>query len=817
VIWQVLQDLRYGKRMLRKRSLLTLASLFVIALGVGVNTALFSVVDAWLLRSLSFPDPQQLTSVWLTEEGAPSIPAFLPSFRAYDQWSRTSRSFDAIAAYVLRPATVNRLKPAQRVLGLAVSHNLFSTLGVSPFKGRTFSASDLNGPRLVVVSYAFWQRYLGGSPDIIGEPISLDDQSYTVIGVMPPSFSVPTIAVSRDREQFWTLLLPNDEVYTTEPDTPICVLARLKSGISDRNAQSELLEIYEDLERIHPIGVKGLGVLVEGLQKDLIRTVRPILLVLTGAAICSLLIVCATVANLLLSRASERQVEIAVRVALGATRPRLIRQLLTESLLLSVLGAIVGLGIAAGLLYYIHLFNPFETPAINDAGMNWRVLVFSVGLTMITAFLCGMVPALQVSPQDPNAVLKASGRNSSAGGHRRRARTGLVVGELALSLALLCAAGSMIQSFIAYTNVPLGYRTTGVATFALNLPKQRYSKLHDRSAFFDRLLENLRGLSEIRSCAITADLPTFDPGRSPISIHGHSTPSPDEKSLAAKRIVSRDYLDSVGIALVKGRQFDESDFETSEKRVIVNQEFVRQFLPNEEAIGQHLKNGEINSESPWFTIVGVVADTKLQLYGTFEWFSQPEVFFLYQQVTGFELESRTFDMTLVVEWAAGSDVSSVRRVVADLDSDVPAVTGTMNDAIAALITQPRLRATLLSSFAALTLILAVLGVYGIISQDVSQRTREFAIRLAVGATTTNVVRMVVSEGLRLAMIGVGLGLIGAFVMTRSLQSMLFAVGPASWTVYASAVLVVVSVSSIATLLPARRAVRMSVTDALRFD
>jgi predicted permease len=794
------QDIRYGFRMLMKKPGFTLIVVMTLALGIGANTAIFSIVNAVLLRPLPYHEPNRLVMVWEndTQEGNDRNPVAPANFV---DWRKQQRVCSQIG-YFTQPGGLNLTGGGEpeRVTSIFVSQDLFSLIGVPPIIGRSFLPEDLKerGGLVVMLSYGLWQRRFGGDSAVIGKTLTLDGATFTVIGVMPASFQLP------EEAELWGMTL-NGELATMRGRHFLRVMARLKPGVSLEQARANFSLIARQLEQQYPDTNQGYGVNVLTLRDQLAGDVRAALLVLFGAVGFVLLIACANVANLMLARAGARQ-EIAIRSAMGAGRLRLVRQLLTESMLLALLGGAGGLLLALWGVDWIPSTSAGMIRA-QDIGVDVRVLGFTPLVTLLTGIIFGFAPALSASSPNLNDTLKESARRvtDSSG----RMRNVLVVSELALALVLLVGAGLMIKSFARLQTVETGFDPSGVLTMQFSLSGVKYDEGEKVAAFYQQLVEQVESLPGVRAAGVISRLPMAgDRSTSGMTIEGRPA-SPGERPEVHFRIITPGYFRAMAIPLRAGRELTEQDDTESPPVVIINQTLARKYFSGEEAVGKRIKLGP-NPNRPWISIVGVVGDARN--FGL-EAEALPEVYVP-------NLQSPSERMRLVVRAAVEplSLVAAVKDVVRRLDKDLPfSQVATMEQLLAKSVGQRRLNMLLLGIFAAVALVLAAVGVYGVISYSVSQRTHEIGIRLALGAEQRDILGMVLAEGTRLTLMGLAAGLVAASGVTSLLRSLLLGVGARDPLTYAAAAVALGVVALAACYIPARRAMKVDPMVALRYE
>ncbi len=815
-VWleDLLRDLRYAARSLRKNPGFTTVAVLTLALGIGANTAIFSAINAVLLRPLPYFEADRIQVLWVTNPkfaamGYPEIP---PTNNDVTEWRNQSRSFESVAACRSEDHTLTDGDTPERVGGSGVTHNFFALFGVAPRLGRGFTEEE-DSPgrnRVAVISYGLWQRQFAGDPAIIGKGINLDGVKHTVVGVMPPEFQFPRGAELpagygfSQRVDVWVPFGISAAAWTDRGNRQIVALARLKQGITREAAQTELSGIAARLEKQFPENNADMGVKLLPLRHQMVAFARAPLLMLFGAVGLVLLIACANVANLLLARATTRQREIALRSALGAGRARVVRQLLTENLLLAGLGSLLALGFAQlGITALLH-FGPANFPQLQETRLDPGAFAFTAVVTVLTALLSGLVPALQTARADLQQVFKASSGSVTGGG--RRLREIFVVSQVALALTLLVGSGLLLRSLAAILDVDAGFRPDSVLAFDLEL-SGTYNNDQSRVAFFDRFRRRLESLPGVEVVGAVSLLPLGGGAENmrDFSVEG-APPSKDKEVIVAEwREVAGGYFPALGIPLIKGRVFSDQEVSQRAQRLVVNETLARRFFAAEDPIGKRLVLGGQPQE-----IVGLVRDVKSS---SLEAPSRPQMY-----VPG--VPNWGGGMAVVVR-ASGdprSLVSSVRAELKAIDSALPLVkVRTMEQVVGDTVVGRRFNMLLLGLFAALALLLTTIGLYGSVAYWVNQRTREIGIRLALGGQVKDVVKLVMRQGMRLAAIGTGLGLGGAFFATRLLSSQLFGIGPFDPLTFAGVTLVIALVALLACWLPARRASRVDPMVALRAE
>jgi putative ABC transport system permease protein len=801
----VFQDIRYGARMLRKNPGFTAVAILTLALGIGANTAIFSVVSAVLLRPLPYANPQQLI---VLRETTQSVGPHSPSYPDFLDWRKQSRTFSQMAAINNREFNLSGVAQPENISGYAVSANCLSMLGVRPFLGRDFLPSeDAPGSApVVLLSYALWQSHLGADPSPVGKNITLDGRSFTIIGVLPPN-----IRLLEKTDILAPIGVWAGDMTDRGDRGDMDAVGRLVSGASISQAQAEMDTIAANLRKEYPATNSGVGISMASLRDELVGDSRPPILVLFGAVVFVLLIACVNVANLFLVRGAARAREIAVRQACGASRQRLVRQMLTESFLLAFLGG--GLGILVGALGIEGLRQLISAEMLQGAiiGMDRSVLLFSGAMVVFVAIAFGLVPAWQASQPHVQETLKDGGRSSTASAAQHRLRGLLVMAETALALVLLVGAGLMMKSMYRLLQVDPGFRPERVLTMEINLRTAQYSKPEASRNFWRQVLDKVRDLPGVDAAALGTVLPlSGDHNRADITIEALPTPDPGKFPHPDFHMVSPSYIDALSIPLLRGRNFTDADTDTAPQVALINATMARRFWPNEDATGKRFHWGHPGSKEPWIEIIGVVGDTKL--YGL----ANPSRLELYMPLQ----QSRSSDMFLVLRSAIdpASLTPAVRDAVASIDKDQPVFSvNTMKQLVDASVATRHITLVLLGLFSGLALLLAAIGIYGVISYSVQQRTHEIGIRMALGAQRRDVLRLVVGQGVRLAALGIAIGIAAAFGLTRLMASLLFGVGAYDPVAFMAAALLLLLVAIAACYIPARRAIAVDPMVALRYE
>jgi len=813
VLWQ---DVRYGFRRLYKSPGFTAIAVLTLALGIGANSAIFSVVNGVLLRPLAFKDAGRLVRIWHTPppKSFPGMTMFSVSAANYFDWKAQNHVFQDMAIYNYRGFTLTGTDKPEQVDGSAVSTGFFETLGVQPILGRIFTA-DEDQPghaNVLILSHRFWREHFASNAEIVGHTVNMDGQSYLVAGVMPPSFRFPEFA------QVWTPMAWTDKERAVRGEHHSVVIARLKAGVNVMQAQAEMNTISSRLEQLYPEDDKGWGALVVPLHEDMVGDVRPALLVLLGAVAFVLLIACVNVANLTLAKTFSRQKEIAIRTALGASPARVLRQLLAETMLLALAGGALGLFLANFGVPLIMSFLADRLPKQVDVGLDPGVLAFTAIISVFTGVVVGVLPAIRLSKRDANEALKQGlGRtDSDSGGHRTR--SALVVAEVTLSLILLFGAGLMVRSFQQLRTVKPGFDSNGVLTMTLAISRAKFPSPVEYSHFFERVLQNVRSLPGVESAGAIDDMPLDNGGsHQPIAIEGRPVVAMSEQPEVDVRLISAGYMHSLHIPILGGRDFSDGDVAGRPAAILISESMAREYWPGEDAIGKHLTMTFFPDAIR--EVVGIVGDVKLDSLDQ----SRPSsVLYLPLQQMSVPANGGwgSFPMTLVVRSATSpaSLVSAVSNAVHQVDRDIPLRDIlTMDELVANSIAQQRLNMLLLGTFSALALLLAAVGIYSVLSYSVKRRVPEIGIRLALGAGLSDVLLMVLVEGLKPTLLGVALGALGALGLRRVMSGLIYGVKPSDPLTFVAITALLVLIAVLASLIPAYRATRVDPSEALRYE
>lgn len=808
----LVQDLRFGTRTLLRERAFTMVALLTLTLGIGATTAIFSVMDAVLLRPLPYRDPRQLVAIH--EDRSPSgFPRASVAPRTYFDLRAQTGVFEDVAAvnetsYNLSSSTGE----AQLLNGILVTHNLFPLLGAKPLLGRVFFPEEdrPGSDHEILLSYRLWHSRFAGDPRIVGQQVRLNDEPYMIVGVMPSGFSFPK---ETDPIDVWApkVFLPSDLV--SHLGRYLTVVGRLRSGVTSSEANAALQPLANDAIRQYPREMEGeSGYIVEPLQESYTREARSGLVMLMIAVGLILLIACANLANLLLSRASAREREFAVRGALGASRGRIVGQVLTESALLAMGGALLGVCFALGSFLLLKHLIPQELSSTITLKLNLPVLLFASAVGLGSSLLFGIVPALESARIDLNRSLKEGARGST-GARGNRLGQVFVVGEIALSLMLLAGAGLLLKSFWKLRHVDPGFQADYVLTADFDLAETRYRNWDVQTRFVQRVLDGVRSLPEVESVGLTSVLPLTWKGGTGEFVPEASDGGPNSRFSTNQRVITPGYFEAMKTGLIRGRFFDERDQENAPKVAIVNQAMAHTIWPGQNAIGKRFRAEESNNAGPWFEVVGIVGDVKQMGLSQAP---RQEVYFPYLQAKGNYMWPHSFAIRTRAEPL--SVAKAVRRVVASVDPSEPIFhVITMGDIVDRETSQSRMQTILLGALAALALIMACVGIYGVMAYMVSQRTGEMGIRMALGARRRDVVLMVLWRGMALTLTGVAIGVAGALASAKFMRSLLFEVNPADPTIVAGVSFLLIAVALAACVNPARKAASVDPLQALRAE
>ncbi|HEX8635135.1 MAG TPA: ABC transporter permease [Pyrinomonadaceae bacterium] len=801
-----LRDIRYSFRTLLKQPMFTTVIVLALALGIGANCAIFNVINTILLNPLPYPEADKLVLIWQTQpqgEKMPFAPADFLDFRAQNQ------VMDKVAAAMDWNANLTGTSEATRLQGFLVSPTLFPLLGVQAQIGRTFQPEEEQQGKhqVALLSDGLWQRMFNSDPNVLNRQLTLNGRSYTVVGVMPKGFQFPR------RGDLWIPLAFDEEDKVERATRYVFMIGRIKSNVSQAQAQANMDAVARQLQQQYPQTNAGVGVALDPAQESLVGEVRPVLYLLLGVVGLVLLMACANVANLLLVRASARHKEVAIRMALGASRWRLVRQLLTESLVLALIGGGLGLLLSHwGSVFLISGIPDYITagiPRAQDIGIDTSLILFTLAISVLTGVIFGLVPALRASKVDINSSLKLGGR-SQAGGDKygRMLSKLLVVAEVSMAMILLTSAGLMLKSFWQVLNVDPGFDARNVLTMDIALPQLKYGKPEQAAAFYQQGLARIAALPGVQAAGAVSTLPLRDGDSTGFAISG-APPAAGQSLMTNFRIATADYLTAMKIPLVKGRFFNAQDRDQSPRVVVINETMARRHFSDKDPLGQRLILDVTGEDKP-SEIVGVIKDVK---YAGLDAAVRPEVYLAHTQ-------NPWGNMTLVTrtETPPATMTAAIRGALREVDKDQPiSNVMTMQEQVSLSLATKRFVMTLLGAFALLALILAIVGLYGLISYSVAQRTHEIGVRMALGARPRDVTMMVVRQGMTLTLIGLAIGLVGSFIVTRLIESFLFGVSTIDPLTFTGVALVLIIVALLASVIPARRAARVSPIIALRAD
>lgn len=809
----LLQDVRYGARLLAKHRAFTLVAVLTLALGIGANTAIFSVVNELLLNPLPYAGADRLVMVWeITSQGMPQNPTSRSNFRA---WRERNDVFEAMAAFTDQRLSLTGGGEPEEVSVQLATPELFRVLGVEPMLGRGLTQDDADrGEPVAVLSHAFWQRRLGGDPNAVGKPIQLNGSPFTVIGVLPKGFEwhIRTKSSTGRPAEIWTVLPMPTEGQAGQFGRFLSVVARLKPGASLDAARTEMKAIAANRAAEDPEHNRGCTVEILSLREQFVGKIRPALLILLGAVGFVLLIACANVANLLLARAAAREKEIVLRTALGARRVRVVRQLLTESLLLAGLGSLLGLAFAWLGLRALVAISPSDLVSLQGVGLDLPVLSLTLVVSLATGLLFGLAPALESTRLNLGDSLKEGTKGAAGQDTRsRRLRGALLVAEVALALVLLAGAGLLVKSFVRLQQIDTGFETENVLTLVLRLPDGKYSEDRQIVAFFRQAAERIRTIPGVRDAGAVSFLPLYGgPGAATdFTVEGRPAPPPGQAPGTSVRVADPGYFRAMGIPLLRGRSFTDVEAREAKQVVIISAAMARQHFPGENPIGKRILVEMF--EKPWPTeIIGVVGDVR---YDSLVDEAPPTVYFPPPELT-----YPFMSLVIRTDGDPAGMASAVRREIRAIDPDQPiSDLRTMTEVMSDTLARARFNTLLLGLFAAMATVLAAVGIFGVMNYSVTLRTREIGLRMALGAAQTQVLKLILRQGLVLTLIGLAVGLVGALTLTRVLSGLLFGVGstdPATFTVI---VLFLAFVSMIACYIPARRATRVDPLIALKSD
>jgi len=814
----LLQDLRYAMRQFRQSPAVAIAIVLTLALGMGANTAIFSLLDAWLLRPLPLRDPQHLVAVWRSNLAAPRDPAYFNLYHDYVVWAAANRTMTSLAATFDEPYVLTGAGDPEELHGAVATGNLFDTVGATAEIGRLFVAGDYNREPSCVISHALWVAHFHQERDIVGRSISLNGESYRVLGVLQSGFSLRVLDRAFD-DAVWVLITVNDSRHKATSPTPVAVIGRVKPGITPEQAEADLSGLQQELSRRFNDDPLNSGVLVTGLQQDNTRTVRSSLQLLLGGVSVLLVMACVNAGSLIVGRNSRRRAEFAVRGALGCGVRRLLQQLTTEVLVLFGLGGALGLLIAFGCVRAFVAANPFGVLPPSGVSIDGTVLSVSAGTVFATALIFGSLPALRAASTDPDAL--RSGRATGDRSHLR-SRTLFVGIEFALSVVLLIGAGLLVKTFSRIASEPLGFHTSDVFVAPVTLPNRSYSDVSDEVRFTEGALARLRMLPSVRAAGVGRAWPFQVNGLNHVEIRTGANVSVEQMPEAVRFEVGPGYFEALGIPLLRGRPIDDRDRQGSTPVAVINDEMARRMFPGEDPIGRYIRSRYEHEKQPsevWITIVGVVGTTGSVRYNHIDWNRYPAMYISdYQQKD--QNASEPFASRTLYFYVQGRllGVTAIAASIHEIDPSL--AVGEMRSAenvVTELQSQPRLRAELTASFALLTILLAATGVYGVMTQMVEQRRREIGIRIALGAIRADVVALVLRRTLLLTLLGLIAGIAAALLLSRVVRTFLYGTSAFDPSVFGGAVAVLACVALLASCLPAIRAVRTDPSVTLRSE
>lgn len=802
-----MSDIRLALRALQRTPAFTVMALLCLALGVAATTTIFSAVRSILLRPLPYADAERLVAVYARYQARDEHGVNI-SYPDYVDWRDRTSSFSQLGLYTWGSYTLSGDGEAERLDGATVTANLFPLLGVSPIVGRTFDASDQQPgrDRVILLSYGLWQRRFAGDRSVVGRGITVNGLPYTVIGVMPPVFNFP------DRGQAWTPFVPEDWMLRRDNRALAGAIGRLKPGVSIEQAQRDFDVLSKNLANTYPNENFGWDAEAISLRDDLVGDLRRPLLIFQGAVAFVLLIACANVANLMLARGMSRRRELAVRMAIGAGRRRIVRQFLTESLVLALIGGGAGALLSIVGVRLLRLAFPDDVPFYLSLGVDWYALAFAAVVAMLTGVLFGLVPALRAARVDASDALREGSRGDSAGKRSHRLRRALVISEVALSLILLVGATLLLRSYRAYMSTDLGFDEKGVLSARISLPDTKYSTAEQRRAYYEQLYARLAALPGVTRVGSANGIPFSGWNvKAEFSIEGRAARAQGDELDVHNQNISPDYLESIGSRIVRGRGFTNADRDSAAHIGIINEVLAQREFGKEDPIGQRMKVGGVDSKNPWITIVGVSR--------TFRHYQLPQP--MGPAIYYPQLAMPTYSQSIVLRTTLSDPTSlapALRSTLLSLDPDVPPYqVQSFEQVVSRSLWRQRLQGQVLGTFAALALLLAVVGMYGVISYAVAQRTRELGVRMALGATRRDVLMMVLAEGGQMAAAGVIIGIAGALALSRLVAGLLYEVRPTDPLTFIVVPLALALTALIASWIPARRATRVNPVVAMRSD
>ncbi len=798
----ILRDVRYAIRMLLRNPGFTAIALMTFAIGIGANTAVFSVFNAVLLRPLPYPDADRITMMWL-DNRPQGITEDIASYPIYRDWREQNTVYEHVAAFRSAAFTLTGAGEPERIDGALTTANFHDVIGLKPVLGRLYGEGHETPGKdaVVMLSYGLWQRQFGGAPDVLGRTMTLNGVPHEIIGVMPAELRVPSTA------QLWKPLAPSEQQREARGSFWLPIIGRLKPGVSVEQAQTEMSGIAARLEQTYPVQA-GFGAKIVALHEQIVGDVERSLLVLMAAVGCVLLIACANLGNLMLGRTAARRKELAIRAALGARRGRLIRQIVTETFVLAVAGSVLGLLLAFWVTEFFVSVGGEAIPRADTIGIDAPVLLFTLALAVISAVLAGLLPSIHATRSDLREHLQEGGREGASGGSRRT-RSTLIAAEVALAFVLLAGAGILVRTLWSMQQVDRGFDPRGVAVMTVSLPPALYAEPSDVRTFYARLLDQVRVLPSVEHAATTTGiLQPLVTSSGIYHIEGKPDPPRGQQIEYPIEIVSPGFFDALRIPLAAGRSFSERDHADAPRTVIVNETFARMSWPDQDPLGRRIKAGTAATDSPWLTVVGVIKDIRR---ADVTRAIRPELYLSALQVT-----PRTQTLIVRTSGDPAQILPAVRTVLKSLNPQLPLfATGSLEGELSDTLAQPRFRAVLLAGFALIALALASIGIYGVTAHAVHQRTQEVGVRMALGAQRRDVLLLVLRQHVKPALAGVVLGLIGAFALARFLESMVYGVRATDPLTFAAMAFTLLAVAVAACWIPAQRATRVDAIVALR--
>ena len=820
----LLADVRYALRQLLRNRGFAVIAILTLALGIGATTGIFSILNAWIIQPLPLKAPEQLVILWRAVAASPNEPAYYFNWRDYVYFRERSHAFQSLGASFERDYALTGSGEPESLHGGILNGTLFSTLGVTALRGRLFLPDDETGPPVAVISHALWTRRFQQSIGVLGETLTLNDKPFKVIGVLPPGFSYRVLDSPHDVD-VWTLIQAGDPEYKQDSIAAIAIVGRLNTGVTLNQARSEIALLQQENDQRYSDIPKSTA-LLDGLQQDNTRTVRSSLIVLGSAVGLLLLIACANTASLIVGRNIQREKEFAIRAALGSSARRLLVQLLVENLVLYGISGALGLLTAFGSIQGLLAWNPFGVLPSQPVTVSLPVLAVAAALTVLSALVFGGYPACRAARLNMNQALRSTSFGASAAACKLRSRSIIVVTQIALSVILLIGASLLLTTFLRLNAQPLGFNPADTHVIELSLPHRRYGSDRQLTQFANRLSDRLRTLPGVDAAGMTFFLRLSDAGTEPFQIDSRRDLAGEHLPQAVPVTAGPGYFRAMGISTVAGRDFANSDVETTRPVALVNEEAVQRYFAGRNPIGERLRMGDPKDpetqKNPWLEVVGVVVNTKSTHYDQVAWGARPEVYTDYrqQQIHQFFANWDYSTMFFVVRTQPGVALgdAAIQKAVWSEDPNLPVgAIESLGDMVAGLQTQPRVRARLLSVFAGLTLVLAAIGIYGVMAQSVAQRYREIGIRMALGADRGNVLLLILKQGVSLTLAGVVLGTALGLIAVRFIKSLLYGVTSNSPATYLGVVAVVSFVAFGASFLPARRAASVDPIRSLRTE